>query len=115
MQTKPNAEVTRQESSHTPGPWKIHFTSNQFDTAISGHEDVLIARVVRQDVQCDGSRSISTEQANAALIASAPELLAALEFLLEEMPSPNGDFGHDSLTDAINRALSAIAKAKGAK
>lgn len=112
MQTKPNAEVTRQESSHTPGPWKIHFTSNQFDTAISGHEDVLIARVVRQDVQCDGSRSISTEQANAALIAAAPELLDCCVAMLQlhdcgSWGAPPGEY--------LPNLRAAIQKAKGAR
>ena len=53
-------------------------------------------------------------KANAHLISAAPDLLSALEFLLADYIAINGEklTGSDA---PLNKALSAIAKAKGEK
>ena len=51
-------------TTHTPGPWKV-----------SKHASGLLKIETKDRVICDG---FAGESANAALIASAPDLLAAL-------------------------------------
>ena len=108
--------------SHTPGLWvlrgltvygKVNGRDEKIADArtlpcIGGHDDVHAQKASDQ------------EQANARLIAAAPELLAALEacawWLDHDYPVPEGMRGLDAwdqkqLMDSI--VLSAIAKAKG--
>jgi len=56
----------------------------------------------------DGT-SILEDEANARLIAAAPELLEALVWLVEESTNGNGD----GMASAIGAAYAAIAKAEG--
>lgn len=83
---------------HTPGPWEI-----SGDSIVSG--DTCIA-----NIETDGGYEASSEEreANSSLISSAPELLSALEDLLE--------IGQSKAVFHVaecNMARSAIAKAKG--
>lgn len=63
------------------------------------------------------SQMADSFEANAHLIAAAPELLAALEFFANELPSiirqccPNGV--PMSVSEAHDKAAQAISKAKG--
>lgn len=85
--------------SHTPGPWRVinaapragHTTSY----LLSGHE-------------------WDNAQANARLIAAAPDLLAAILGLLNtcELNAQNME---QETQEAINAAVIAIVKAKGAQ
>lgn len=72
------------ESKHTPGPWSITFT------IIGADKEMWPSAVVSPekgsvDTICDFSflttRDIAVQQANARLIAAAPELLEALSAL----------------------------------
>jgi hypothetical protein len=112
--TEPSAAVRAQP---TPGPW---FVSNgTFEQAhICGHEDVAIAVVSKQDPQCDGGRCTATERANAALIAAAPEMLAALQAVADEVrcypESPRSYSGDSYLPEKFREAIcAAIAAATG--
>jgi lysophospholipase L1-like esterase len=59
-------------TQHTPGPWSINdWPQANADIAIGAVGTPLIARVPLRDV------SVNEQQANAALIAAAPELLEA--------------------------------------
>ena len=69
------------ESKHTPGPWSITFT------IIGADKEMWPSAVVSPekgsvDTICDFSflttRNIAVQQANALLIAAAPEMLEAL-------------------------------------
>ena len=85
---------------YTAGPWKIGNPSKQWNDVYR-----IIGQGSRQvaQVSTDGARNDSmTNQANALLIAAAPELLEALEELVEHDVARNMD-----------RARAAIAKAKG--
>lgn len=83
--------------NHTPGPWKI--TDAEFiDDAKGGP----VARVYSQ------MRPKDEWQANAALIAAAPELLEALKALY----NPEGS-RFDRMADIHQFAQGAIAKADG--
>lgn len=86
-------------TKHTPGPWRVARKVSNCVVARGGLD--IIA-------QCDtiGEETRDTENANARLIAAAPDLLAALEFILVDQDSEL-----DYETRLIVRA--AIAQAKG--
>jgi len=92
-------------SKHTPGPWEI---KRHFDPGykfISAQKHTALAQVVwRME---DEDRSPVCE-ANAHLIAAAPELLEALQNLLKVHEGEGGTQHH-----AGDMARAAIAKAKG--
>ena len=83
--------------SHTPGPWTASehgaYTDYKGNNIVILGDDLRIAVVLGPDTD--------ETQANARLIAAAPDLLEALEALLE------GDF------NVAEKARLAIAKAKG--
>ena len=83
---------------HTPGPWTVSETRHSYDTVIRGpkNEPIALALIAGYTKQ-EG-------QSNARLIAAAPELLEALQMLLE---FPNTG-------PATSAARAAIAKATGA-
>lgn len=92
--------------THTSAPWKCDLVSLKI-WANDGNTE--IART-SSDV------SINEEEANAQLIATAPELLSALERLLKISEKElNQSATHDGLLncDALANARAAIAKANG--
>lgn len=111
---------------HTPGPWEI--SDHRLKTPI-GAGPKHIAMVAYFDCGAGDPRSISPSEhnANARLIAAAPELLEALEEALRKMGEDEeqieGEWGHSrtlqqmeaegDLSEAIVKARAAIAKAKG--
>jgi hypothetical protein len=91
-------------SNHTAGPWKV------FDSDVSGLS-VNAANECKRI--CDVARNArDDDRANAALIASAPELLSALkraykqciEFLNEGDFRRNVEWDAGYIVDAINKA-----------
>jgi len=118
-------------AKHTPGPWKVagschvrqsadgkFFHTAHITLADDYAENPCIAEIDhrgRYSTEESKAHSPSQEQAaNARLIAAAPDLLAALEGMLEAFPPPkiraeNGFAGN--LAHSIART--AIAKAKG--
>lgn len=90
---------------HTPGPWVIH---GNF-TEIHPHDDSDGNQVIADiDPDCE----MDSREANARLIAAAPDLLAALEFALHLIET-TGDFADFEVGKVIDEAINAIAKAKG--
>lgn len=86
---------------HTPGPWTQGVLSYRIET---NHNP-------------DGSHDLITEVASAnpldaALIAAAPEMLEALEALVERVSCLNGD-AKAACFKQMDVAYKAIAKAKG--
>lgn len=89
--------------AHTPGPWKVIEPFDVYDewrVAIDDN-DPGVAVVAVMDSQ-------SENEANAHLIASAPELYAALKALLDWSTS---EYQSNARIDAQARA--ALAKAEG--
>ncbi len=84
-------------SKHTPGPWETHFAHD-----VTGYPAFYI-----HGMSGDQKRDEPTLQANAKLIAAAPELLQSLEGLLNALPSA-------TTHPAIAAARAAISKATGA-
>jgi len=90
-------------TSHTPGPWTVHPTSNKRNGTswrnihAPGH---FGNQYVSESLEC-----------NAQLIAAAPDLLLALETLLFNALHGNGldalQQGHDKARAAIEKATSA--------
>jgi 2-oxo-4-hydroxy-4-carboxy--5-ureidoimidazoline (OHCU) decarboxylase len=97
------------KAKHTPGPWSAMVIGrNNMDRGT-----VMVATTYRDGMAIDCFNSGSTfaeSAANAHLIAAAPELLEALQRLLNEA-HPNQQYvnGHP----AAEAARAAIAKATG--
>lgn len=91
------------EIKHTPAPWHVGDTNKNFDAIVYGADSLCIANCTKVR-----GRSIEEEDANAQLIAAAPELLEALKSLVN---------AHDttcrSESIAITQARKAINKAEG--
>lgn len=100
--------------THTPGPWVVARGDSVYARRGDGIPLAPIA-------DCNTSRTVTAADraANAALIAAAPELLAALRALLPVIDKAweyDGDvFGmlHNAAVDADAAARAAIAKAEG--
>ena len=96
-------------NKHTPGPWRLEWWEYK-----GRREPVLTVRTDADAVAQvmglwrDGADDSDERQANARLIAAAPDLLAALESLLNETNAGTWD----CLPADLARA--AIAKARGA-
>lgn len=90
-----------EQGAFTPGPWEVrHFPD--------GHAFVYAAHIRSEFdafvCNCSGEK----QAANARLIAAAPDMLAALEAVVDCAQSISAD-----QTEAYGRAYAAIAKAKG--
>lgn len=87
---------------HTPGPW----THEPYAYQQGALDQALIRDGAENQV------AISTE-ANARLIAAAPELLEALQFALEIFEAEPVDVAPESIEEIIDQARAAINKALG--
>ena len=90
------------KGEHTPGPWNV-----EHDTEIIAAEGKRIAEADTRSINFVNGEA----NANARLIAAAPDLLAAAEALLEEarqfFPTVSGN--------AITIGEAAVKKARGEK
>jgi len=91
---------TKKEAGHTPGPWGVTRLHGVEYVTIDGGR-VSVARV----------SALKTGEANARLIAAAPDLMSVVEVLLET-PEMGGTGGVDYLR-LEKAARAAITKAKG--
>ena len=97
----------------TPGPWHCHRNSVFWE--FGSDERGQLGDVCASAFSVEGWAPVNAEEvmeANARLIAAAPELAEALEAMVER-------FGHDIFTmpaedrELLTRARAALAKAKG--
>ena len=96
------------ESKHTPGPWCI---------SRDGTPDYAPQYTVYDEEPGDRVATAFVSEANAALIAAAPELLEALEEAhnaLELFASDESQSGQIAVF-AVMKARAAIAKASGSE
>lgn len=97
------------EFKHTPGPWRIDpaFCSD-IQTEDGKYEIASTSPYV-----LDGGNAPEEWEANARLIAAAPELLECLMWYVKEDDCAEGMEGNEFWEDGLNRARAAIAKAIG--
>ena len=101
-------------AKHTPGPWRIKSDPMHFDTLTTVEGGAIGVRKpfgVQMIVQVGGDSDFQEAEANARLIAAAPELLEALK---EIIAAADGD-GWNQLDASFATARAAIAKAEGEK
>lgn len=104
-------------SKHTPGPWVKHTPSNATQTALiarelPNHRRSIVA-VIPDHLQ-HGNAAVTDwfeMEANARLVAAAPELLEALRNLLAE--GEFADYPNTRQWHAVQAARAAITKATG--
>jgi hypothetical protein len=83
-------------AAHTPGPWACqHGADDYFEVVKAGGASL--------------SYSAKITKANARLIAASPDLLEALERLVERVT----DLGANGFSQEVANGKAAIAKAKG--
>ena len=98
------------EAKHTPGPWCTHrcgFSSVYIEARVGGG--------MLQEVACCGPTNEGSDQqeANARLIAAAPELLDALRGLLALEEENLRGYDDIDVCAEVQFARAAIAKAAG--
>jgi hypothetical protein len=105
--------------NHTPGPWTVDTTVALGAYGVwtdyvthPGHDGAGYGSQICSVLP--DSKDISREQrdANARLIAAAPDLLAACEAFFDQA-NPEQWYGPDGAIGAMQLALAAIAKAQG--
>jgi hypothetical protein len=85
--------MTMDESKHTPGPWEDR-----------GGEIVGNSRIVATACWCSGMQA--EDEANRRLIAAAPDMLAALECLVNDSMFKDHPEASQMAIDAIAKATS---------
>lgn len=100
------------EAKYTPGPWKaVSDVKNAGCLLVNpAVESKLGTPICRIDLYSDAKND--QRQANASLIAAAPELLEALQSVLAWCHSPTDTRTTSDIEDIV---VSAIAKARGQK
>ena len=100
-------KAVEMEAKHTPGPWIIAVTAKSFQ--IRGHNPEALITTMNSGVNAPVG-----QEANAHLIAAAPELLEALKGLIwlsdegqiiEAEPSHCGPLIADEAREAITKAM----------
>lgn len=89
-------------SNHTPGPWHIGSTNEDRNFVYGPDDDVVAIAEDPGNFLSDAEEE--KDNANARLIAAAPELLEALTKLVEKL-----DVGHE---DGFAAAAQAICEAR---
>lgn len=107
-------------TSHTPGPWSLEADRMHFDTlstVVAGERRKSKGIDQQMIVQVGGWAGWKEQEANARLIAAAPDLLAAAKelaenFLRDELDDPELCFS-ERHHNAVHSLFDAIAKAEG--
>jgi hypothetical protein len=107
-------------ATHTPGPWNVEHPYGEPGVYVAGPNTGLIAKLCAPDSHLFNADKPVSIDANARLIAAAPELLAALESALkliatarQYFPKSLRDSDKFQLEQTCSEAGKAIAKATG--
>ena len=107
----------KKTTKHTPGPW--HIQDSPPHPMIVAQDGTYVARVHSHEWPrmhgrnaTEVSNAIEEAKSNSALIASAPDLLAALRHALAALDDAKKLHPNWIYSDAQNAARSAIAKAE---
>ena len=94
-------------SAHTKGPWEVQAAANGGDIGILATDSVVGWVVLAEcfsDIRRLGEAANSEAQANARLIAVAPELLALLKELVDiEGPQPGTSAWADKVLAVLEK------------
>lgn len=93
------------KTTHTPGPWKAEGWESVVVNDANGNTLVLMP---------GASYGLAAVKANAALIAAAPDLLAACKAVEDAWTGGESGDWRGALDLALGMARAAIAKARGA-
>lgn len=96
-------------SKHTPGPWQVGMAFDNYGETEIAIEHMTPAGNLVVAVALGG---LQGQDANARLIAAAPDLLGALQVMLRDYTAVH-DIGDVEMQPAIYQARAAIAKATG--
>lgn len=91
-------------NKHTPGPWRI------VQDRVPASLEVYAGKTAI--AECWRRADVETEIANARLIAAAPELLVALQLMVDRFIDTEGSYGVWE-NEAIEAARATIEKATG--
>jgi hypothetical protein len=102
---------------HTPGPWEIDHTGKYYKPCIR-HNGIIIALLAKNDAGLVMPENQQAEdEANARLIAAAPELLEALKAVLKDHDGRVAAYGtmesQPCRVEVMEQARVTIAKATG--
>ena len=101
-------DALKHKSFHTTGPW--HYREGHNGEFLISCESGGFAPIAR--VKGDKRSTLKDAEANARLMAAAPDLLAALYAMMDNCYAPDRD---DAIVQAFDAARDAIAKAEGFK
>ena len=96
-------------TQHTPGPWKVKAGTN---AVLAGRKQICSHVNAASALTVNMVKDYEIAQANARLIAAAPDLLGALQNMLAQYNTVHGT-GDMEMQSAIDFAHKAIAKARG--
>lgn len=84
--------TTKPTAKHTPGPWRAELTGSS-PVKIIADNDIVGYAVYGplQDVDTEHQGGVPTAEANARLIAAAPDLLAALKAATHALETATAD------------------------
>lgn len=92
-------------SKHTPGPWEHHTTGEVTTKQEDGRSYRRIAVV--QDYGIGSLPEV--DEANARLIAAAPDMLTCIEdFCAAYAPEDGGEMSFEALNDVLGSALEVL-------
>jgi hypothetical protein len=104
-------------TTHTPGPWIVEpcQADHGLSTVVTAGGIGIICIIQGEEDPKDSPFSKETDEANALLIAAAPELRAALQWLLDDMDDADETRNpHTSEEyDSVAHARTVLAKATG--
>jgi len=105
-------------AQHTPGPW-LHLhrkgSDGMYRTEVFSEEHGVIATCNWVPKHLGNGITVTYREANARLIAAAPEMLAALQAVLAEIDEPDRPHSTDSWLPShlVHQVRAAIAKVEG--
>jgi hypothetical protein len=94
-------------SEYTPGPWTPGLCGAALNVQIKSDDGNTVAAIFSTN------KNYRNQNANALLIAAAPDMLEAAELLLTNWPESRDGMDFEQLPVGVKSLRAAIAKAKG--
>ncbi len=92
--------------SHTPGPWEAVYANYTTVHTVAGNETIA-------SIGGLWDREVSEFDANATLIAAAPELLQACKAMIDAQGADGHTQWEAQMTQALDQIENAVKKAEG--